>query len=318
MKTLAAGLVGALVLVLPQAASAAGCASFQVSGSDLNLTYDPFGVAPIERIFTLRIQRQDPAASAVRFILVDPDASGGVTRIGQGPEGYGIVSVRDPSRPLLFRGAEQPNATNGLLTSFSQGAGGDIATETLRLSVPAGRAAPAGDFYEPIEVRFACETADGSVSTPDYQQGSQVAVDLRVPEKISTFIGAPGGRRGQISFGQLTAGGGMIQRDIVVTAQSTVPYSVELEAQRGRLQRRDEDDYGLDYQLRLSGLPIAPGGELVCQRTPAPAGRSHNLEVQLSQAQVGRVPAGSYSDTITMSFTPRLGLSGTDGCASGF
>lgn len=315
MKTLAACLAGVLGLAMPQAANA--CASFQVSGSDLTVSYDPFGVSSIERIFTLRVQRQDSSATAVRFILVDPDASGGVTRVGQGPEGYNVVSVRDPSRPLLFRGAEQPNAANGLLTSFSQGPGGDIATETLRLSIPAGRATPAGDFYEPIEVRFACETSDGAISSPDYQLGAQVAVDLRVPQKISTFIGAPGGRRGQINFGRLTPGGGIVQRDIVVTAQSTVAYSVELEAQRGRLQRSDDDEYGIDYQLRLSGVPVGPGGEMVCQRTPAPAGRLHDLEVQLSQAQVGRVPAGSYSDTITMSFTPRMGLSGAVGCSTG-
>lgn len=36
---------------------------------------------------------------------------------------------------------------------------------------------------------------------------------------------------------------------------------------------------------------------------------------ELSPEAIGK---RSYSDTITMSFTPRLGLSGTDGCAAGF
>ena len=315
MRVYAAIALAALTAAAPQAARA--CVDFQATGSDLNVRYDPFNPAPIERVFTLRVQRLDPSVSAVRFIVVDGDAVGGVARIGQGPDGYDIRSVRDGSRPLFFRGAEQPNASNGLLTSFGQGPGGDIATETLRLSIPAGRDTPAGDYFEPLEVRFTCQGSDGVPGAADFQLDARFAIDLRVPEILSTYVGAPGVRRGQIAFGPLNPDGGVLNRDLVVTAQSTVPYGIEIDRRRGRLQRRDDDAYGLDYDLRLSGAPVTSGVAAACARTPAPAGRAHTLQVALSQGQAARVPAGAYGDVVTLNFTPRLGLSGQDGCVSG-
>lgn len=314
MKTSVAAAFVILAMTAPQAAAA--CVDFQVTGSDLTVRYDPFSPSPVERLFTLRAQRLDPTATAVRFILVDGDSPGGETRIGTGPRGYGIRSVRDSSRPLFFSGAEQPNATNGLLISFGSGPGGDIATETLRLSIPAGQDTAAGDFFEPLEIRYVCETADGP-GVPDFQQGARVAIDLHVPEMISTYIGAPGVRRGQIAFGSLTGAEGRVSRDLVVTAQSTIPYSLEYDSLRGRLQRRDDDEYGLDYDVRLSGYPVGRGAVLGCARTVAPSGRSHALQVTLGAGQAASAPAGAYSDTITLSFTPRLGLSGSDGCSAG-
>lgn len=314
MKTSATAALAVLVLMVPQAAAA--CVNFQVTGSDLSVRYDPFSPSPVERIFTLRAQRIDPLTTAVRFILVDGDSPGGETRIGSGPRGYGIRSVSNSSRAMFFNGAEQPNATNGLLINFGSGQGGDIATETLRLSIPAGQDTAAGDFFEPLEIRYICETADGP-GTPDFQRGARVAIDLHVPEMISTYIGAPGVRRGQIAFGSLIGVEGLVSRDLVVTAQSTIPYNLEYDSTRGRLKRRDDDDYGLDYDVRLSGYPVGREAVLSCARTIAPLGRTHALQVTLGAGQAAMAPAGTYSDTITLSFTPRLGLSGAEGCTAG-
>lgn len=312
MKSFAVGVLSACVLAAAPSAVRA-CAAFQVSGSDLSLRYDPFNPSPVERTFTLRIQRLDASAAAVRFILVDADTAGGARRIGSGPDGYEIRSVRDASRPLFFSGAEQPNAANGLVTPFA-GAGAQVATEVLRLSIPAGRSTAAGDYFEPLEVRYSCQDAEGRFGPAEFQQGVQVGIDLRVAESLSTFIGSPGVRRGQIAFGRLAPGQGSVTRNLAITTQSTVPYDLEIKRRFGRLQRREDDEYGLDYALRLEGRPVSDGAVVACSRTPVPAGRSHELEVSLDQARAAQVPAGSYGDTVTLNFTPRVGLSGAEGC----
>ncbi|MGH7018937.1 MAG: hypothetical protein ACREEY_03605, partial [Brevundimonas sp.] len=200
MKTLLLAASAVLALAAPQVA-AAGCADFQITGTDLSLQYDPFSPAPIERSFTLRIRRIDSAATAVRFLLADTDSPAAASRIGTGPGGYDIRWNRDTSRQIFVGGAEQPNATNGALVRFGEGPSGDVVTETLRFSLPAGQDAPAGDYYEALEARFVCYSGDQMLGSPDFQQGAGLAVDLNVPERISTYVGAAGIRRGEIAFG---------------------------------------------------------------------------------------------------------------------
>lgn len=317
MKTslIAASAVLALTLAAPQVA-VAGCAEFQISTTDLSLQYDPFSAAPVERNFTLRVRRIDNAATAVRFLLADTDTPAGAPRIGKGPSGYDIRWNRDTSRQVLVSGAEQPNATNGALVHFGEGPSGDVVTETLRFSLPAGQDAAAGDYYEALEARFVCYAGDHALGSTDFQQGAGLAIDLNVPNRISTYVGATGIRRGEIAFGALNPVGGIASRSLVVTTQSTVPYDIEVSSRWGRLQRREGDPYGLEYGMRLSGFPVQSGSMLSCTRTPAPAGRAHPFLVDLAQDQAARVPAGGYSDTVTLTFTPRAGLSSPDGCST--
>lgn len=309
----AAALATLAAVATPQAASA-GCAEFQITGQDLSLQYDPFSPAPIERAFTLRVRRVDSAATAVRFLLADVDSPAGAPRIGSGPRGYDIRWNRDTSRQMFVTGAEQPNATNGALVQFGNGPSGDLVTETMRFSLPAGQDASSGDYYEALEARFVCYSGDQIVGSADFQRGAGLAVDLSVPERISTYVGAAGVRRGEIVFGALDPIGLAVTRDLVVTAQSSVPYDIDVAARWGRLQRREGDPYGLNYGMKLSGVTVEPGSKLSCTRTPAPAGRAHPFQVELPQAQAASIPAGSYSDVVTLTFTPRAGLSSPSQC----
>lgn len=314
MKKLLLAAAAFAALAAPQAA-VAGCAEFQITGTDLSLSYDPFSAAPVERSFTLRVRRVDSMATAVRFLLADTDSPAAAPRIGTGPAGYGIRWNRDTSRQVFVGGAVQPNATNGALVHFGEGPSGDVVTETLRFSLPAGQDAAAGDYYEALEARFVCYSGDQMLGSPDFQQGAGLAVDLNVPERISTYVGAAGVRRGEIAFGPLDSTGGVASRSLVVTTQSTVPYDIGVAAKWGRLQRRDGDSYGLNYAMRLSGIPVQAGSALSCTRTPAPSGRAHPFQVDLAQDQAARIPAGGYTDTVTLTFTPRAGLSSPDGCS---
>jgi hypothetical protein len=309
------GLATAALLLAPGVAQA-GCASFESQGTGLSVRYDPFSGAPVNHAFNLRVSRTDPSVTAVRFILIDPDPRGGRSQFGAaGPQGYEVEWAKDASRPVFFSGAEQPNATNGAVVSFKPGPSGDVVNETFRLAVPAGRSVGAGDYYEPLEVRYVCYSGDEQLDSPESQQGGRVALDLETPDMISAYVGSVGVRRGEIDLGVLGRDTGSTSGTVVVTAQSTSPYELSVSSRWGVLRRGETDTAGLRYSMRLGGVPVEAGSTLVCDRTPSPSGRSHPLQVTVRGEDVVTQPAGAYSDVVTLTFSPRLGLSAGSGCS---
>ncbi|HWT41839.1 MAG TPA: hypothetical protein VN152_04265 [Sphingopyxis sp.] len=315
MKTPAMILIAAAACTVPQAAFAS-CADFRASSSELSLQYDPFSPAGVERTFTLRTRRLDPDITAVRVVIADPGSIERGAALGlDNAVRYDIRWTRDSGRIVFVSGAEQPNATNGALIQFGPSRSGDSVNESFRIRIPAGQAIGAGDYYQPLELRFICYTGRDEIDR-SIQTGSQVAVNLRVPERISTFVGSPGTRRGRIDFGEIDALGGNQIRGLIVTAQSTIPYDIRVDTERGALKRSDRDDAEVPYSLKLSGFPVSDRSRLVCDRTPAPGGRAHNLQVELNGDDLRKAPAGAYRDIVTLTFSPRLGLAGGEGCSA--
>lgn len=305
-----------LALLSAPGVAYAECADFQASSADLRLTYDPYDNGLLDRVFTLRVRRLDPAATAVRILLVDTDPTGGYPTLGVGgPAQYDIRWLQDSGRPVFAAGAEQPNATNGALIAFGSGPSGDAVNETFRIRIPAGQDVAAGGYFQPLEVRYLCYRGGDAAGTPEFQTGGQVAIDLVTPDRISTFIGSAGIRRGQIDFGALDGTTGSGVKSLIVTTQATLPYDIDVRSDRGALKRSDADAYAVGYRMRLSGLAIRNGARVSCARSPAPTGRSHPLQVELSANDLARAPAGNYADTVTLTFSPRLNLSGSSGCA---
>ena len=315
MKTPAMILVAAAACAAPQAALAT-CADFRASSSELSLSYDPFSPSGIERTFTLRTRRLNPDVTAVRVVIADPGSIARGAALGLDKTvRYDIRWTRDSGRIVFVSGAEQPNATNGALIQFGPSRSGDSVNESFRIRLPAGQGVGAGDYYQPLELRFICYSGRDEIDR-SIQTGAQVAVNLRVPERISTFIGSAGIRRGRIDFGKVDALGGNQIRGLTVTAQSTIPYDIRIDSERGALKRSGRDDAAIAYGLKLSGFPVSDRTRLVCDRTPAPGGRTHNLQVELNGEDLRKAPAGAYSDIVTLTFSPRLGLSGGEGCSA--
>ncbi|MGO4166253.1 hypothetical protein [Novosphingobium sp. YAF33] len=304
-----------LTLVLPGAAKA-NCADFRASASELTLDYDPFNPAEIERNFTIHVRRLDPRVTAVRLVLANPGAINRGAALGRRDSiRYDIRWVRDAGRMVLVSGAEQPNPTNGAVVQFGAGASGDNVNESFRIQVPAGQGIVAGNYYQPLELRFVCLAGRDELDR-GMQLGSQVAVDLTVPERIATFVGSMGTQRGRIDFGDVDGSSGNVVRGLTVTAQSTVPYEIRVDKERGTMKRFAGDDAALPYALKVSGFPVTDRSMIACSQTPAPGGRSHGVQVELAGNDLHRLPAGQYADVVTLTFSPRLGLSGGEGCSS--
>lgn len=304
--------------LLSMATTAHACVEFSAPGAELQLEYDPFTPTNTEQSFTVRVQRIDERATAVRFLFSDPDPSAANPVLGiGGPQRYEIEWTRDSGRIVLAMGGEQPNATNGALVAFGAGAGGGARTESFRIRIPAGQQAGAGSFYQPLTVRFQCFAGDNLLNASEMQSDGRVAIDLRVGEMIRAYIGSPGVRRGTLDFGELATTLGKISRTLSVTAQATVPYEIDVQAEHGALARvgGQKPVQTIPYALWLSELPVNDGSRIDCSRTDAPSGRSHLLRVDLDSADSRKVQAGSYSDLITLTFSPRTGLGGAQGCS---
>lgn len=316
MKTVAASCIALAAVALLPGVAMAGCAGFESVGTGLSIEYNPFTGAPVNRTFEIRVRRTDPSVTAVKFVLADPDPRGGETQFGSaGPRGYDVEWVRDASQPVFFRGAEQPNATNGATVTFKPGPSGDVVGETFRLRVPPGRSVGAGDYYEPLEVRYVCYSGEQRLEAPEIQPAGRVALDLRTEDMISAYVGSMGVRRGEINLGELSPNGPTVSGSVVVTAQSTSPYEIGIGAKWGVLRRREGDAAGVPYAMRLGGQAVTAGSTVVCDRTPAPSGRAHTLQVSVRGEDAATQPAGDYSDTITLTFSPRLGLAAPEGCS---
>lgn len=304
--------------LLSTVATAHACAEFSAAGAELQLEYDPFTPARTEQTFTVRVQRIDERATAVRFLFADPDpnAADPVLGIG-GPQRYEIEWSRDSGRIVLATGGEQPNATNGALVAFSDNPGGATRTESFRIRIPAGQQVGAGSYYQPLTVRFQCFAGTDLLNGSEMQSDGRVAIDLRVGEMIRAYIGSPGVRRGTLDFGALTPTLGKVSRSLSVTAQSTVLYEIDVQAEHGALARGRGEPQGqtIPYGLWFSELPVTDGSRIGCSRTDAPSGRSHILRVDVDSADSRKVQAGSYSDLITLTFSPRTGLGGPQGCS---
>ncbi|MDY6922360.1 MAG: hypothetical protein SWI22_00175 [Pseudomonadota bacterium] len=317
MKHLLFSGLSLIAVALAPGMAQAGCADFASAGTGLSIQYDPFSNAPVGRILTMRVSRVTPSATSVRFIIVDPTPAAGASRLGvAGPEGYDVAWTKDSSQPVFFRGAEQPNATNGAVVSFGSGPSGDVVHETFRLSVPAGQSVGAGDYYEPLEVRYVCYSGNDRLDGVEIQSAGRVAIDLETPEMISAWVGSAGVRRGEIDLGVIGREQGSATGSVVITAQSTSPYEISVGAKWGVLRRGEADTAGLPYAMRLGGLSVARGDTVVCDRTAAPAGRNHALQVSVRAEDALSQPAGAYSDVVTLTFAPRLGLSAQSGCAA--
>ncbi len=302
--------------MLPCSAFAQACAEFTAPNAELQLRYDPFSPARIDRIFTLRLRRLDDKVTAVRVLFADPDPDTAQPVIGvKGPSVYRIDWTRDGGRQVFALGGEQPNATNGALIGFGNGASGGARNESFRIIVPAGQDVGAGNYYQALDLRYQCYSGDEPLGPVQIQSDARVAIDLRVEERIRAFIGSPGIRRGTLDFGMLTSDVGRITRSLALTAQSTVPYEVEIRAENGTLVRGRREEETIPYSLWFAELPVHDGSRVGCPRTPAPSGRSHMLRAEVNGADAAKVPAGNYSDVVTITFSPRVGLGGDTACS---
>jgi spore coat protein U-like protein len=283
---------------------AARCADFDVIGNGARTAYNPFEPVGASEPFDIRIDSIADGVKGIRFQLVAVDDTQAARRIGAaGPASYNIVWTEDDSRQALAIGASTLGSMDGAQVQ-PQGRQGQAVTR-FRLEIPRGQAAAAGVHSEYVNIEYQCLDNRGNPLGP-IQQGGSVLLRVTVPHYAAAYIGSPGQTRGSIDFGTISADTASLTRGISVTALSTSPYEVHFESENGGfLRRRKNDPQGIDYQMTYAGLAVPNGTRALCPTTSVPQGSIEDFRVTLNRDSVGRLPAGAYSDVVTLTFQPR-------------
>jgi hypothetical protein len=291
-------------------ASTTPCATFETVGTDLDVIYSPFLPVQTVRPFLIRVTRNDPTATSVRFILLDTTHSpAGNPRIGAaGPIGYDIQWLGNTGQHVFFDGNRQVDQTNGATVSFGSGPIGGLRTASFIMTIPAGKPVAASRQIENLEVSFQCFAGSTPIGVPGDQVGNQLQVDLTVIPYFGAYIGSAGTNAGRIDFGPIDMHGGNPTGHVAVTSMSTLPYDVRIQTDRHSVLRlSDSAPDGIPYTMRFAGVQATDGSTLRCPTPPIPSGATQNLDVTLDNSHSQALQAGHYTDTITVTFTPRDG-----------
>lgn len=320
---LAAALIASATL-LPGAALARGCADFDMQGAQVSDDYNPFNPAMVARDFSISVRKLSEDVDSVRFLLVDEDPRGGFPGFdSHGPENYDVAWIQDRSRKVLVTGQQIVDKTNSVFVPLA-GPVGRAVNVSFQLLIPRGQESQAGRHRQGLAVRFSCYKGGDQIGAEYDQADQRVALALATPRFVSAYIGGVGQTRGQIDFGEVSPSSGDLSRNIAVTTIGTSPYEVRFDSENdGRLVRQTKDQSrgdqrgrgpGIRYAMTYGGLAVASGQKISCPVPVVPTGTTKLLDVTLEQGDVGRVAAGSYADTLTLTFVPRDSV-WNQGCA---
>ncbi len=280
------------------------CAEFEIVGNSARPEYNPFEPTATQDTFQIRVDGLGSGTRRVRFLLVDTTPRSNGPGLGDnGPLDYDIRWQEDNSREVFVVGNQSVNATNGAEARIGR-SGVDIVTFQLR--IPKGQSAPARTHREPLLIRYQCLDNAGNPVGREREQSAPVYVAARVPQYAAAYIGSAGRTRGTIDFGRITGDTADLTKRVSVTALSTVPYEVTFESDNdGLLRRRGDDARGISYIMSFGGAAVSPRQTVICPTTPAPRGEVEDFEVTLNRDSIASLPAGDYSDVVTLTFSPR-------------
>ncbi len=278
-----------------------GCASFRIVGAQNQIRYNPYSAAALTS-FAVQVSSRSAGATQVRFLLVDRDgaAAGGAGLGLRGPREYRLGVSGNPDRGF-GTAADQPTTFNSAVAVLPAEGSDNV---MFQLTIAAGQQTRAGSHSQDLVVRFQCLAADGTPVGLPGEQALAVAIEAVVPSFVSANVA--GSDRGEIDFGTIGSHSATLTRSLEISAVATLPYEVAVAtANAARLLRDPLDTRGIGYAMAYGGVAVLPGGRVLCAQPPLPGARPDTLAVTLAASDIDAVPAGAYSDTITLTFMPR-------------
>ncbi len=298
-------LAGVACAVSSPAIAQTQCVQFELIGNGAEAEYHPFEANSTTEVFDLRARRLADGVYGVRFVLADrtPKPSGpGLGALG--PLFYDISWLQDSTRRVFVVGNEQPQPLTSAELNFPGNSGVELTR--FRLLVPAGQQASAQRHRDELVIRYQCLDRRGNPIGATQEQPASIPIAVRVPRYAAAYVGSLGQTRGSISFGEVSSSSASLTKAIGITALSTMPFEISVDSENGgKLKRRRTDEDGVAYAMRYGNVPVADGDTLLCPMTPAPMGQAEQFEVTLNRDSLAGQPAGTYSDTVTLTFQPR-------------
>jgi hypothetical protein len=305
-------------LVAFSAHADAPCASFSVPRDDVRVNYNPFAVAVDRTNFAVRTQRRDNDVAEVRFLLKDTTPRGDQPVIGtDGPAEYTIEARDEAGRTVFDWRSGSLTPLNGLNVMFRDNR--NVASSNLTLVIPALQPSAATRHTQPLDVVFECYDSGGSLVGNGVQTSQDLLLDLTVTRIFGAYTGTIGQRNGTIDFGPIDVrSGAPLTSQAAITALSSVRYGLSIRSDRNFQIRQTQDGPGLPYSARLDGIAINQYDRFICPRS-GPTGRNHQIALELDTRNAANLPAGDYSDTLTVTFLARDGadVATRGGCVAG-
>jgi spore coat protein U-like protein len=284
----------------------APCASFSVARDDLRTNYNPFAANEDRTNFVLRAEKGNSDVAEVRALLKDASPRGGVPVIGtDGPAEYSIYLRNNDNQRIFDWRSGTLTGSNGLTFTYRDSR--SVSTANLVLLIPAQQPSGAARHVQALEVAYACYNAAGALIGSGTQTSQDVLIDLNVTRIFGAYTGSLGNRAGTIDFGPIDVrAASIVSGRAAVTALSSVRYGMTIRSERGFQIRQSPNGQGLPYAATLDGMTVSQDGRFSCARTGA-AGREHQLALALDTRGAANLPAGDYSDTLTITFLARDG-----------
>lgn len=280
------------------AAAQTQCARFEIVGNQNRVRYNPYEGAVTET-FQVKVSATRSGVSRVRFLLLDTDGAS----LGQGgPETYLAGLSGSPERGFAF-GSAQPTSINAVTVTIP-GQGNGNAHSNFQVTIPAKQVTRAGTYTQPLNVVYQCADSSGNFSGLALERAGELDVRAIVPAVVSATIS--GASRATMDFATIGPTSGNLSRSLDVTTGSTLPYEVSIDSDfDGRLRLNRNDTAGIGYTMTYNNVPVVDGSRIVCSTPSRAVGRSEPFAVTLNGSDIRQVRAGTYSDVVTLTFTPR-------------
>lgn len=286
----------ALVMAAATACGAqAACATFTTS--DIDVTYDPLGTQGTTQVYqtvqmTATAQDDNPAGVTAQF--VDQD-NGSTLRIGtRGP----IYSITSPGKVVVVgQNAVPLNPSNTFSYAFpSQGTG---AVNGLYFIIDPDQNTPAGVFSEELSLQFQCTGSTGM-----QLQSAGLHVSVHVPSTLIVSL-AGSSASGTLDFAYFAE----LTKTALVNVYSTGPYALSVTSDNGQTMKLVNAPAGaaantqIGYTLSFDGVPV-PTGATTGRHFGATGIGGAQLPLAVTAEPISTKRAGTYHDTITLTFTP--------------
>lgn len=315
------GLAAASAILFAGAASAQSCGVTGTNVASIG-NYDPFSPSAISSVTTsVTLTRLTGTGGKktqnVNFYFVKPAGSPAYQIIHDGSnvlyEAPGYAGA-----PIL--NVNNSNPTPGLVyVSFGGASAPDTQTVSFTVSVPPGADLTAGGTI-PFDIRYVCKGTGGmtDVSAPQ-TLGNAFSLNITVLSALqASYVGSAldFGEIGTVSTATVLGAPATYTRTGAVRVASSGPYSVGLASQNS-FQLTAAGASTIDYQMTFLGQTRSSASPsfspVTCVRAGI-TGVNLPLGVRLQEGGETKIPASSYSDTLSVTVTPLVVAGGAQNC----
>lgn len=285
----------AAISTLAAAPALAECevTSIGVTGGQVSADYDGLAVSDLKVNAPLRVVASPDCKRAGVSVSIQSEAGSslafGSSILLESGSGVLRANLRTGQASQPRPGAAETSSEAGGVRIDGAGAGLD---SELLLTVPAGQDVSPGDY----RARIRLTASDGHPRAGD---------PLDIVVRVRPYVGLAGGSGTTLDMGVLSSGS-QAPNGVTFRTYANTPYRIVLSSDNDWTLQRGRASEGVAYDPVLAGVPLTGGNERVARYVNVPGG-SETIRFNARVGELPRVPAGRYSDWVTVRIAADLG-----------